>query len=153
LGEEETMSGTRLQCLQALETLIGNCYPWQTPISRRLKLWADVPKPNRPQAFLFGGGDEKYTWTQGPVPKRVINCALYAYFDASDQTVNGSDILDNFMDTLDAAMLPAGVDMRFGKNRLGGLCDHCRIAGELLKVPGDVDGDCLLRVPFEIILP
>jgi len=36
---------------------------------------------------------------------------------------------------------------------LGGMVDHCWVEGETLKDPGDLDGQGLIIVPLNILLP
>ncbi len=48
---------------------------------------------------------------------------------------------------------PAGADVALGRLTLGGTAYSCAVAGRPLKDPGDLDGDGLLVVPIQIILP
>ncbi len=57
------------------------------------------------------------------------------------------------LDALDATLEPAGADVALGRLTLGGTAYSCAVAGRPLKDPGDLDGDGLLVVPIQIILP
>jgi len=37
------------------------------------------------------------------------------------------------------------------RQTLGGMVSHCRIDGQVMKDPGDLDGDALLWVPLKIL--
>lgn len=139
--------------LAALQSLIAGAYPWTLGPLRRLKLWTDVPAMSRPACFLFEGGQETYSWSEGAVPKRAIEVRLFIYLNAKDPGVTGAALLNGVMDALDAAFALGGADLATGRNTLGGAVYHCRIDGKALKDPGDLDGDALLIVPVKLILP
>jgi hypothetical protein len=146
---------TREQAISALQALVAGAYAWTTAPSRRLKLWTDVPLSQRPACFLFEGGRNAYGWSNVNAPKRDLDVQLFIYIDAKDPNVIGSTQLNNINDALDAALAP---DSGYpgapgGANTLGGLVASCRIFGEVLKEPGDLDGDGMLLVPIKIILP
>jgi hypothetical protein len=144
---------TRDAALSALAGLIAGAYAWKTQPSRKFKLWSDVPAAARPACFLFEGGLETYTWSEGAIPKRVIEAKIFAYLSARDHAVLGASLLDNVMDALDLAFAPQGADCALGRNTLGGSVYSCRIDGKVLKDPGDFDGDALLIVPVKLVLP
>ena len=144
---------TRDAALSALADLLGSAYAWKTGPSRKLKLWSDVPVTNRPACFLFEGGLETYTWSEGAVPKRVIEAKVFAYLNVNDRAVIGASLLDGVMDALDSAFMPRGADAVLGRNTLDGTVYSCRIDGKILKDPGDFDGDALLIVPVKLVLP
>lgn len=144
---------TRDAALSALAALIAGAYAWKTGPSRKLKLWTDVPPANRPACFLFEGGLESYGWSEGAVPRRVIEAKIFVYLNARDHAVLGAALLDGMMDALDAAFAPTGTDIGLGRNTLAGTAYSCRIDGKVLKDPGDLDGDALLVVPVKIVLP
>ncbi len=149
----------REPALTALVDLVGAAYPWTTPVttmSRRLKLWTDVPKAARPAAFLAEGvgGDEVYSYpSQRFVPKREMTVHLIVYTDGSDPTMPGATILNTIADAIDAAIAPAGSDLALGRNTLGGTVFACRIEGPVKKVPGDLDGDGLLWMQVKLVFP
>jgi hypothetical protein len=139
--------------MSALSTLVASAYAWTTGPSRKLKLWSDVAPANRPACFLFEGGLESYAWSEGAVPKRVIEAKIFAYLNARDHSTVGATLLDDVMDALDLAFALTGPDITLGRNTLAGAVYSCRIDGKVLKDPGDLDGDALLIVPVKLILP
>ena len=66
--------------------LIASAYAWKLGPSRRLKLWTDVPAMSRPACFLFEGGQETYSWSEGAAPKRAHEVKLFIYLNAKDHT-------------------------------------------------------------------
>jgi hypothetical protein len=144
----------REQAMDALVTLVTNAYPWTTPPSRRLVLWADCPKINRPQAFLFGGAKDTYNWNerQGILANRDFNIELVIYIDATPPNEVGSVQIDNILDALDDAFA-ANVDLGTGRNSLGGIVHTCRFDGGTFKDPGDLDNDGMIWAHIKMILP
>ncbi len=144
---------SRENALEALATLLASSYDWRMGPSRRLKLWTDVSMANRPACFIFEGGFETYSWSEGAIAKRVLEPKIFIYLNAKDPNVNGASLLNKVMDALDAAFALSGDDLLTGRKTLGGLVSHCRIDGKLMKDPGDLDGDAVLIIPVKMILP
>jgi hypothetical protein len=144
---------TREAAIEALVDVVAGAYAWTLGPVRRLKLWSDVPPASRPACFIFEGGQEAYSWTEGPLPKRIIEVKLFVYLNARDPSVVGASLLNEVMDALDTVFALSGGDIAIGRNTLGGAVYHCRIDGKALKDPGDLDGDAVLIAPVKIILP
>jgi hypothetical protein len=143
----------RETAMTALLALLSEAYPWQSPPSRRLRLWSDVTPVERPACFIFEGGFETYEQGAAAQPKRSIEAKIFIYIDAQDPQTIGAAAINDILDALDAAFLPAGPDLPAGRNTLGGAAYRCMILGKPLKDPGDLDGDGLLVVPVQITLP
>ena len=144
---------TREAALNALVGVVAGAYVWKLGPARRLKLWSDVAPASRPACFLFEGGQDLHSWTEGALPKRVIEVKLFIYLNAKDPTLCGGALVNDVMDALDSAFAISGGDAVLGRNTLGGAAYHCRIEGKILKDPGDLDGDAILVVPVKITLP
>ena len=147
------MTTPRDVAIEALLRLVASAYAWKLGPLRKLKLWSDVPPMSRPACFLFEGGQETYTWSEGAVAKRAIEVKLFVYLNAKDQSVVGASLINSVMDALDQAFAISGGDLASGRNTLSGTVYSCRIDGRPLKDPGDLDGDALLVVPIKIVLP
>lgn len=143
----------RESAIGALINIIANAYPWKLGPVRRLRLWNDVPAASRPACFLFEGGQDTYSWTEGAIPKRLIEVRVFVYLNAKDPNIVGAALLNGVMDAFDSAFRLSGSDLISGRNTLGGLVYNCRIDGKALKDPGDLDGDAMLIIPVKIILP
>jgi hypothetical protein len=142
---------SRDNAIQALTSLVASAYAWKSGPARKLKLWSDVPPAARPACFIFEGGLETYAWSEGAVPKRVIEPKLFIYLSAKGDA-SGAALLNGVMDALDQAFALSGADLGLGRNTLFGAAYSCRIDGKVLKDPGDLDGDALLVVPVRIVL-
>lgn len=144
------MSGTREQIYSALFALASGAFPWASAPSRRLKLWSDVALAARPALFQDEAVPEVYDWKVAAIPRRTIGARLWIYTDAKDPTVIGATQINDILDGLDAALKPPPGQL---KQTLGGLCDACHISRIPLKVSGVLDGDGIMIVDVEIIVP
>jgi hypothetical protein len=115
-------------------------------VSRRLKLWSDVPKSQRPALFIAEHREQQSYQNEALPAKTTLSVDLFVYIDASDRNTVPAIALNTLMDALEGALKPA----TGARQTLGGLVSHCRIDGPVLKDPGDLDGDGLLWVPLKI---
>lgn len=120
--------------------------------SRRLKMWVDVPAADRPAVFLIDREDV-YLGASPALRQRDLLFEVWVYIDTKDPGVIGADVLDGIMDKIDAALAPAGADLAQGLQTLSGLAAWCIIDGNVLKDPGDLDGDGILVVPLRVRVP
>jgi len=118
-------------------------------VSRRLKLWADVPKSQRPALFVSEHREQPNYQSEALPSKTTLSVDLFIYIDASDRNTIPASALNTIMDALDAALRAS--PMASNRQTLGGLVSHCRVDGAVLKDPGDLDGDGLLWVPLKIL--
>jgi hypothetical protein len=118
-------------------------------VSRRLKLWSDVPKSQRPALFVTEHREQPNYQSEALPTKTTLSVDLFIYIDASDRNTIPAAALNTMMDALEAALKPQPSDNN--RQTLGGLVSHCRIDGAVLKDPGDLDGDGLLWVPLKIL--
>lgn len=119
-------------------------------VSRRLKLWSDVPKSQRPALFVAEHREQPIYQSEALPIKTTMNVDLFVYIDSSDQNTIPAVALNIMLDAIDAALKPAPADTN--RQTLGGLVSHCRIDGQVLKDPGDLDGDGLLWVPLKLLV-
>jgi hypothetical protein len=119
-------------------------------VSRRLKLWSDVPKSQRPALFVAEHREQPSYQTEALPVKTTLSVDLFIYIDSSDRNTIPAAALNTMLDAIDAALKPAPADNN--RQTLGGLVSHCRIDGQVLKDPGDLDGDGLLWVPLKILV-
>jgi hypothetical protein len=98
------------------------------------------PKESYPQRAITGL-PPKRTWTV----EIIINISV-----GQDQSVIPDETVCDIMDDLDNALRPpTGQDVL----TLGGLVDHCYIMGDVVLIPGDLDGIGMIHVPLEIVVP
>lgn len=121
---------------------------WRTT-SRRVKLWGDVPPASRPALFMTDHHETYQYKAQNEPVLTTINVDVFVYIDARDPGATPSSMLNIIMDAITSAIGPTpGFEQ---KQTLGGLVSHCRIEGEVLKDPGDLDGDGMLIIPIKIM--
>ena len=117
--------------------------------SRRVKLFSEVAKEDRPCLFMAERNETPAYRSENNTQVLTMDVMLFVYTDASDPNYTPAIDMNVIMDALDAALSPGpGVQ----RQTLGGLVSHCRVEGQVLKDPGDIDGDGLLMVPIKIML-
>ncbi|QGM45831.1 hypothetical protein [Methylocystis heyeri] len=118
-------------------------------VSRRLKLWSDTPKSQRPALFVTEHREQQSWQSEALPPKTTLCFDLFVYIDASDLNTTPAVSLNTIMDAIEAALKPGPGEG--DRQTLGGLVSHCRIDGQILKDPGDLDGDGMLWAPLKIL--
>lgn len=116
--------------------------------SRRIKLWTDVSKDQRPAMFMVERHEVAAYSTELEPAKETLHVDVFVYTSADGVPAPASD-LNVIMDALDRAIAPA-VTQR--AQTLGGLVSHCRQEGQKLKDPGDLDDDGLIIYPIKILV-
>jgi hypothetical protein len=116
-------------------------------ISRRLKLWSNVAKSQRPALFIAEHREQQAYQNEALPPKTTLGVDLFIYIDSSDPNAVPAIALNTMLDAIETALKPA----TGARQTLGGLVSHCRIDGAVLKDPGDLDGDGLLWIPLKIL--
>lgn len=117
-------------------------------ISRRLKLWSNVAKSQRPALFVAEHREQQTYQNEALPAKTTLSVDLFIYIDSSDPNAVPAIALNTIIDAVEAALKPASG----ARQTLGGLVSHCRIDGAVLKDPGDLDGDGLLWIPLKIFV-
>jgi hypothetical protein len=121
-------------------------------VSRRLKLWGDVPPDRRPAAFVIEHGEQDLHRQVGTGGVKKLMPRLVCYTNTRDHSAVGGTHLNVILEALETVLKP---DVP-GRNllRLGeaGIY-YVRIEGEIFKDPGDLDGDSMMVVPLVIEMP
>ena len=117
--------------------------------SRRLKLWGDVPKSERPALFLTEQKDNVQRVGERMLPKVTMNAMIFIYTDADASEIPITQIND-LIDAIETALKPR---FPYEEQTLGGLVSHCWIDGDITKDPGDLDGEGLAMIPINILIP
>jgi hypothetical protein len=76
---------------------------------------------------------------------------VYLRSDDSDPLDLGTVKLNDCLDAIENAF--AGATDLQGKQTLGGLVYHAYIDGQIIKIPGDEDGQGMLVVPITLLVP
>lgn len=125
-----------------------------TTAERRLKLWDQVKLKERPALFLVEHAETHVQKAQGVPTVRTLEVKLFIYLDSKDQNAIPDQAVNAVIDAIDS--VTGGVlKPDTGKNTqtLGGLVQHVWIEGDILKDPGDLDGDGLIIIPIKILIP
>lgn len=144
------MTATREQVYGALFAL-AQTVNWGSTFaytSRRVRLWDDIPSV---PALCQGEHAETVTQATRLPARRTLTAEWYIYHRAGkDPNAIPATLNNQILDAVEAALAPAP---GFETQTLGGLVHHCWIDGNILKVPGDIDGDALMVVPIHILWP
>lgn len=136
----------------ALYTLLQTVPEIKT-FGRRYKLAMEVPMESQPALYLV---THRNVYKQmSPKPEIVqLQATIIVYTcDGRDPNVVPVIALNNILDSIDAALQPTSVDFGVNQNTLGGLVAHCRIEGEVMVDPGDLDGQAVAQIPIRIVVP
>jgi hypothetical protein len=119
--------------------------------ARRLVHWSAVPHDQQPAFFLID--HEEVAERQTVLAKRTISAMawVYTWVDLSSATTVGSSLNNAYLDAFEAVLAPSPAEP--GRQTLGGLASEVFIEGQLLKDPGDIEGQALLMVPIKLRLP
>lgn len=117
--------------------------------SRRVRLW-DALGAAQP-ALCQAEHDETIEQVRGLPPKLTLNASWLIYQNAgADPNAVPASLNNLILDAVQAAFPnPDGDQVQ----TLGGLVDRCWINGRIFKDPGDLDGQGLIIVPIQILIP
>jgi hypothetical protein len=117
--------------------------------SRRVRHWSDVPKSARPALFMACHAEQPTYRNEHTVAYNKLSVKLFVYLDTSDRAFTPDTDVSVVLDAIDVALAPSpGPQVQ----TLGGLVSHCRVEGEVLRDPGDLDGDGIIIIPISINL-
>ena len=138
---------SREQIMTALFALVSSS-PGLVTSFRRLRLWSDVPSGEKPALFMYERA-EKISNGNADLPITELNVDLFIYIDAGkDQSIAPITVLNPLVDAVVNALKPGPA---FRSQTLGGLVSRCYIDGQIMKEPGDLDGDGIAIIPVKIL--
>ena len=117
-------------------------------VSRRLRHWSDVAAAEQPALFQIQKSEAAEERRPLPVKWRV-SVDLYLYAHAPDELTPPATVLNPLLDALEAALAPDPVSH---VQTLGGLVQHCWIAGRIQTDEGVLGGQSVAIVPVEILV-
>lgn len=142
---------TREDALSALETQLKGV-PQLKLVSRRLKIWSDVPDGSQPALFIVDGQEVRTQQPpQGLPTKLLIKISLVLYINTGNPESIPSIEMNNILDAIDQAFAPD--DIARNVFTLNGLVYRCWIEGVIRKIPGDLEGPGMATIPVMILLP
>ena len=143
---------TRNQIMNALKAILSDMSSIAT-VTRRFSEFNSISGSAQMPYLMLSKPKEMYPVRAitGLPPKRTFMVDITIYISAGqDQSSVPDEKVCDILDDLDLALKPP-----VGQEALtlGGLVDHCYINGEVICVPGDLDGIGLIMVPIEIVIP
>jgi hypothetical protein len=124
-------------------------------VSRRVKLFADVPQADQPACFQAEWATTEDQRTG--MPYRSILEANWIIYQAvgSDPKALGAVENNLIISGCRRALAPKTDDPGFHdkRNTLGGLVHHCFIQGRIFKDPGDIDDQGMIVIPIKVLVP
>jgi hypothetical protein len=117
-------------------------------ISRRLRHWSDVAAAEQPALFQIQKSETAEERRPLPVKWRA-RVDLYLYAHAPDELTAPATMLNPLLDALEVALAPDPVSH---VQTLGGLVQHCWIAGGIQTDEGVLGGQSVAIVPIEILI-
>ncbi len=143
---------TRNQIMDALKALIEDMDTIAL-VSRRFQEFTSLSGSAEMPYAMICKPKESYPQRAitGLPPKRTWTVEIIIYISVgNDQTDTPDETVNDILDELDFTLKP-GVGKEV--QTLGGLVDHCYIMGDIICVPGDLDGIGMIHVPLEIVVP
>ena len=123
-------------------------------VSRRVKLFSDVPGRSQPACYQAEHGTTEDQVTGMPY-RSVVEANWIVYQDESKDS-NGIGAIENnlILGGIRDALAPFPQDPGYPKrNTLNGLVHHCFISGKIFKDPGDIDGQGMMVIPIKVLVP
>lgn len=124
-------------------------------ISRKVRLFSDVPAEEQPSAFQAEPAEQVTEVTDMPSKTKMeANWIIYHQYGRDDPRALGTTENSLILDALREVLKPKVGDPGYPKrNTLGGLVHHCYIEGRIFKEAGDLDGQAMLVVPIKLLVP
>lgn len=148
------MNLPRNRYFDALETLVKTVADFKL-VSRRMKLYHECNVAQDFPAMFIMSPTEQYSRELGEgVPSRVVIEATIFIYLAGGKDISASAVpmnaLNDIMDKVDDVLKPNPLT---AKQTLGGIVSHCWIEGEVIKEPGDLDGEGIIAIPIKMLVP
>ena len=124
-------------------------------ISRRVKLFSDVPGRSQPACYQAEHGTTEDQITGMPY-RSIVEANWIIYQDVSKDKKGIGAIENNLiLGGIRAALAPFPQDPGYSneRNTLNGLVHHCYISGKIFKDPGDIDGQGMMVIPIKVLVP
>jgi hypothetical protein len=142
---------TREHVSIALYNLLVGSSTYQTT-GRRFQTFANLPNVQKPALFLVEP-KENHRRDKELVPaRRIIEYECFIFIDdGTDPNAVPITVLNPLIDAIDpvnGGVLTPGIN---GRQTLGGIVMDCYIEGEIIKVPGDLDGQGAAIIPIKVI--
>lgn len=117
-------------------------------VGRRLLHWSDVQPADQPAVFVPQGNE---TPSQSPAGEPVLwrmTFSVYVYVREEDPALTPASKLNLLLDAIEGALAPKGSSV---KQTLGGLVEHCWIAGTIETDEGVLGSQAMAIIPVEVL--
>ena len=146
------MTVTREQVGLALFALLKTSYTYKTS-SRRFRTWTQLQSADKPALFQIEHKESHLRGKTSTTALRTLDVDIYIFISPGlDQNITPITLLNTILDAIDpvsgGVLAPNNPQNR---QTLGGLVYDCFIDGEIVKVPGDLDGQGVGIIPIKII--
>jgi len=120
-------------------------------MSRKLKLWDEVPPEMQPALYMVEHAERPLQAPRGLPRKAEWEVMLFIYAKADTDDKIGSIILNNLIDEVEGVLQ---IDNQLENNlTLGGQVYRIWVDGLIRKDPGDLEGQALALYPIKIRPP
>lgn len=145
----ETVLGNLFALLQSVTFSVPVCGKSTFSIvSRKLVHWSTVSRADRPALFMTTHSETPVYRKENLPAYLQIKLRLFVYTDGQGSTGVPDSDQSVVLDAIDSALSAPGS----GVQTLGSTVSHCRIDGEVVRDPGDLDGDGVIIIPVTIAL-
>jgi hypothetical protein len=145
---------TRNEVSIALFELLKTAEDFKT-FSRRMKTFDTISQADKPALFLIDTTENHQKQQQVTPAIRILNFDAYVFIFTGSSKAIPADALNDLIDKIDPNS--GGVlkpnDVIANRQTLGGLVYNVFIDGEMIKVPGDLDGQGVAIIPIKVVLP
>lgn len=140
----------RVAAAQWLSVASGNLQGFEEH-SRKLKMFDAAM--SKPAVFLTDHG-ESVIATSRVGTRSTRQMSLIVYHDAAriNSDCIPADEDEAIIKAVRETLRPRYDDFGYPEtNTLGNLCERCRIEGQIVKVPGDIDGEAMIVIPITVL--
>ncbi len=124
-------------------------------VSRRVKIFADVPAASQPACFQAEWATNEAQVTG--MPYKTTLEVNWIIFQCTGKDKNAIPAIENnlIIGGVREVLAPRPTDIGFPdkRNTLGGLVHHCYISGRIFKDPGDIDDQGMMVIPIKLLVP
>jgi len=144
------MIATREAIYAALFAVVSQAAPFVT-VSRRLKMWGDVPQEMQPALYMTQK-PESVTQQRGLPAKHTLSADIFIYAKTGeDETQVPATILNPLVDAVESALAPDPTLGYFPLVVSGQTISHCWIDGQIDNDEGVLVSQAVAIIPVRIL--
>lgn len=126
--------------------------PFKT-MTRRPQLWDEaVSKPALYQGQTLEG--EAYSGDLTALPQHAMFFPITVYIDTGlDPNTVPDTVLNNLLDAIDTTLAPKPYAPNEPPGTLNGIVSYARVEGEIIRMPGYLDGQGKVLLTIKVLVP